>query len=138
MAAMNGPSRRRTRSPSHGPISIRKSGAEAWRNTALAAVVSLFAATKVTKVSAWTTPTSMARQETRRAAGTNASSMSAAMPARKLATCQLVKVVALIAAPPVENRNAASRTSRRAIGTAGSNPGIRPNPRIALTFWVLG
>ena len=38
MAAMNGRSRRRTRSPSHGPISIRNSGADAWRNTALAAV----------------------------------------------------------------------------------------------------
>src|SRR5690606_125887 len=49
---------------------------------------------------------------------------SAAIPERKLATCQLVRSVALIAAPPVEKRAAAAR-SRRRLPRRGS---IRPLP----------
>lgn len=41
-----------------------------------------------------------------------ASMANAAIPERKLATCQLVSAQALIAAPPVEKRKAA-KASRR-------------------------
>jgi hypothetical protein len=36
----------------------------------------------------------------------------AAIPERKLATCQLLRLVALMATPPVENRRALARIAR--------------------------
>jgi hypothetical protein len=40
------------------------------------------------------------------------SSAIAPRPERKLATCQLLRLVALIAEPPVENRSALARIAR--------------------------
>src|SRR3954467_2761183 len=81
---------------------------------ALAEVVSLFAATNITIVPAYATATgSTCHDHPRRAARSNRNTVSAATPERKLATCQLVSAVALIAAPPVEKSSAAPRISRR-------------------------
>src|SRR5215217_2560497 len=81
---------------------------------ALAEVVSLFEATNITMVPAYVTATgSTCHDHPRRAARSSRNTVSAATPERKLATCQLVSAVALIAAPPVEKSSAAPRISRR-------------------------
>jgi hypothetical protein len=46
---------------------------------------------------------------------------SAAMPERKLAICQGESEQALIAAPPVENRKAARKSSSRSLALSRSN-----------------
>src|SRR5215218_631512 len=92
----------------------------------LAEVVSLFAATNSTMVPAYATETgSTCHDHARRAAGRSRSTVSAATPERKLATCQLVSAVALIAAPPVEKSRAAARISRRLRVVA---TGLHPQP----------
>src|SRR5881394_1592484 len=73
-------------------------------------VVSLLARTNRMRVVAYAAPTGTARHEyPRRASEVINPSASTAIPDRKLATCQPVSDVALIAAPPVENRSAAAR-----------------------------
>jgi hypothetical protein len=49
----------------------------------------------------------------RRASGNSSATLSAAMPERKQAICQLPSEQALIAAPPVENRKAAANSRKR-------------------------
>ncbi len=91
-----------------------QSGLASSRNTALAAVVSLFAWTKRMVVTAYAPPTSAARQvQARRASGTMTSTATAATAPRRPATCQPVKAHSLNAAPPVENSVAAARIRRR-------------------------
>src|SRR5439155_15421990 len=86
-----------------------------WRKIVFAEVVSLFASTKSVTVAAYAIPTSAARAfQPRRASGRRIRSVTAAIPDRKLATCQLVSSHALIPAPPIENVNAAARTRSRA------------------------
>ena len=81
---------------------------------AFAEVVSRFAIAKATDVAAYAAATGAIRQlHPRRAWGNAASRTSAATPARKQATCQPVRVAALMAAPPVENRIAAATSSSR-------------------------
>src|SRR5688572_7598087 len=97
---------------------------------ALAEVVSLFAATNDTMVPAYAADTgNTCHDHPRRAAGRRRSTTSAATPERKLATCQLVSAVALIAAPPVEKSSAAPRISRRLRVDAIPQPGKRLTQR---------
>src|ERR1039458_2835181 len=55
----------------------------------------------------------MRQDHPRRASGTTSSNAAAATADRKLATCHPVKLAALMAAPPVENRTAAATSSKR-------------------------
>src|SRR5690348_3057500 len=81
---------------------------------ALAEVVRRFASTKVMRVAAYAAATGTIRHDhARRASGSTASNTAAATPERKQATCQPVRVAALMAAPPVEKRRAAVNRSRR-------------------------
>src|SRR4051795_3416157 len=93
---------------SHGPSNSRYSGAVDCRKIALAAVVSLFATTKLTRVAAYASPTgAIFHDHPRRASGRNTTRTIAAIADRKHATCQPLSVIALNAAPPVENSKAA-------------------------------
>ncbi len=49
----------------------------------------------------------------RLASGTSSATLTAAIPDRKQAICQLVSEQAFIAAPPVENRKAAANSNKR-------------------------
>ena len=51
--------------------------------------------------------------QTRRASGSRSHSVTAAIPDRRPAICQLPNEQALIAAPPVEKRNAATKSNNR-------------------------
>ena len=120
-------SRCRTRSfRSQGPSIKVNSGAADCRKMALAAVVSLLARTNRIIVVAYTAPTATTRRFQRRlAAGTRTSNVSAATPERNDATCQPVRDVALMAAPPVENSVAVSNSCSREM-TRGSDMGSPP------------
>ena len=107
-------------------------GAADCRKIEFAAVVSLLASTNRITVAAYASPTSTVRRDKpRRAAGTNSRIAAAAIPERKLATCQLPSAQALIAAPPVENSKAANKTRisarRRSCMTRPSSD-IKPTP----------
>src|SRR5581483_9804644 len=81
---------------------------------AFAEVVRRFASTNSTSVAAYAPAGGAIRHvHPRRACGSAISRNTAAAPERKLATCQAVSVAALIAAPPVENSNAAAASSSR-------------------------
>jgi hypothetical protein len=87
----------------------------ACRKIVLAAVVSLFASTNKIIVAAYPTPTTAGIfPKPRRAAGSMRSTAIAATAERNDATCQPVRCVALIAAPPLENKIAAAKIARRA------------------------
>ena len=126
---------------SSGPSSSRYSGAVDCRKIALAAVVMRLASTKKIMVAAYAAATgTMDHVQRRRASGSTATSTSAAIPERKLATCQALSVMALMAAPPVENSRAAL-TSRSRLRTGEDS--IRYRKRAARTgappfhgFWA--
>ena len=72
----------------------------------------MVATTKSTSVAAYAAPTgARAHRQWRRPSGMNSASDKAAMVERKAAICQDVREMALMAAPPVENRNAAAINS---------------------------
>src|ERR1039458_6118684 len=102
---------------------------------AFAEVVSRFAIANAIDVAAYAAATGAIRQfQPRRAPGSTASRTTAATPARKQATCQPVRVAALMAAPPVENRIAAATSSSRlrsgeTLRWAGAAPArTKPSP----------
>jgi hypothetical protein len=86
-----------------------KSGLVDCRKIALAAVVCLFACTYSSVVAAYATPTTMVRQlHPRRASGSSSRIVSIASAARNAASCHAPKLQNLMAAPPLENRTAAT------------------------------
>jgi len=88
----------------------------------LAAVAFLLANTKKNSAAANAEATgSILGVQRPRALGRTTNRNKAAIPARNPATCHPSRLVALIAAPPVENRTAAAKSSSRA--TAGLPPG---------------
>src|ERR1700687_2974645 len=117
-AAMNSTSLRRTGSCNHhGPSSRIYSGAVDCRKIVFAAVVNLLPATNTIIVDAYAAPTMTGRHVQRlRASGSISSNASAAIAERKLATCQLDSVHALMPAPPVEKRTAAPKSCKRGTG----------------------
>src|ERR1041384_5258012 len=83
---------------------------------ALAAVVSLVAATNDTTHDAYAIATNSVRQvQARRPTGQAMASTMVAMALRMHATCHDVRIDILMAAPPVENRMAATARVRRAL-----------------------
>ena len=83
---------------------------------ALAEVVVRVASVNKTSVAAYAAAAgSSVQRQCRRPSGTKTASASAAMPERKLAICQGVIDMALMAAPPVENRKAAAISSSQLV-----------------------
>ena len=64
-------------------------------------------------------------RQLRRASGSTTKSVKAAIPERKHAICQLDSEHPLIAAPPVEKRNAAPNSRKRF--SVFDSPGLEPN-----------
>lgn len=97
------------------------------RNIALADVVDRLAKTKRTSVAAYATPIEKLRHvQQRRASGSNIQRLTAAIPDRNPAICQLDNEHDLMAAPPVEKRKAAANRSSRFTAfdelVSGANP----------------
>ena len=74
---------------------------------AFAEVVSRLARTNRMSVAAYAAATGTIRHDQRRVSGSRSITSTAATPLRAQATCQPVRLTALMAAPPVENNNAA-------------------------------
>src|SRR4029077_364461 len=115
---------------SQGERNRTYSGAVDWRKIVLAEVVRRLARTNRTSVAAYAAPTRKTRQvHPRRAAGMSNQSTTAATPERNPAICQPVNAAALIAAPPVENRIAASARRSRAEVAEDTRGILRERPR---------